>query len=78
MKRKRRAWWSSHATSPKALKQWFAARGRDFKPYAPAEIIFERYKPETGEELKKRLEKLAAKLQKERQIKTKGTNAVKR
>lgn len=63
-KHKRKAWWSKAATSPKALKKWFADRGRDIKPApAPKQIIWYR---ETREEFIKRLEKIAEERQKEK------------
>jgi hypothetical protein len=67
-KRKRKAWWSNKATSPKALKNWFADRGREIKPIVtyPREVIFSRHE-ETMPEFIKRLEKIADQRQKEKQ-----------
>ena len=54
--------------TPRALKKWFADRGRDIKPVVtyPREVIFSRH-AETREEFIKRLERIAEERQKEKQ-----------
>jgi hypothetical protein len=56
------------ADSPRALKKWFAERGRKIQSIHPAKIIFSR--EETWDEFMKRLERIAVARQKRKAKKT--------
>ena len=70
-KRKRKAWWSKAAGSPKELKKWFSDRGRDVCPTPVREVIWARPHAETRAEFIARLEIIAEERQRLKRLKKK-------